>query len=245
MKQIVFFIAFSFLLTSCDWFKKKDVNSDETYTIGGTMYAADGITPLVGKTLEFKARGIGFSQSNSELLTTTTTDSNGHFSASYLHFDKTAHDGITIFQPSHELPVYGPFLRHVPVNENVNHDICLVPREYYQYIISFKNMKINDTLYIASARLPSELNSYPVKLVNKAAFFTLKDNPLISDIFSGSSDGSLKGSGLSIKYSTSKKDFDFVYNGSTVPANYKEIITYRSIETKTFPVVNTIEIVIE
>ncbi|MGB0404262.1 MAG: hypothetical protein ACPGEG_09205 [Salibacteraceae bacterium] len=47
-KLFPFIIAFSFLLTSCDWFKKKGVNSDETYTIGGTMYAADGITSLAG-----------------------------------------------------------------------------------------------------------------------------------------------------------------------------------------------------
>jgi len=250
MRNIISYFCLGLLLTSCGLFNKKTPDdAQETYTLKGTMYDADGITPLAGKSLNFIASGIGIQRKEIAILGSAITDENGTFEMTYNYFDRTASNGIHIDQPDEELPVFGPFLREIPMNEDVTHDVCLVPKEYFKFRIVFSEERNFDTLYIASARLPQEFGeySYSVKNANQAVAvpFRLLKSPFESKLIVGSSDGSYSGGGLSVYSTMDRANFDLVFNGKKVPDNYKEIIKAQDYKLEIFPVVNTIEIVIE
>ena len=236
------------ILTSCGLFKKKKPDdAQDFYTIKGTMYNADGITPLAGKSLNFTASGIGIQRKEIALLGSAITDVNGTFEMTYNYFDRTASNGISIDQPDEELPVYGPFLREIPVNTDIARDICLVPKTYYKYRILLKGNFDQDTLYIEGGTLPNEFNSYSTNSNWTAVSSPLKDfqHSWESElIVRGSSGGYLK-SPFGINYSLSREKFDLVYSTNQVPENYKEIISFYETKIETFPVVNIIELVLE
>jgi len=243
MKNLALYSILILFLTSCNWFKKEEENSDETYTISGTMYDADGTTPLAGKTLRFDASTKAHVQNSFIKLGTTTTDSEGKFSITYGHFTQSYSDGISINQPHEELPVYGPFLRNIPINQDIARDICLVPRELDKFRIVLKGNLNKDTLYMASTVLPNEFKDYrPVNWGAGAVFQPLSvlTFPYESEIIVRHSEGSYNGKGLYVYYTTNRSNFDLAFNRVEVPSNFNDLVNTAEFSLETFPVVNTL-----
>ena len=220
------------ILTSCGLFKKKKPDdAQDFYTIKGTMYNADGITPLAGKSLNFTASGIGIQRKEIALLGSAITDVNGTFEMTYNYFDRTASNGISIDQPDEELPVYGPFLREIPVNTDISRDICLKPKLYLKYRFVVKSQKeIGDSLYMSGTRLPDGFSK-----IKEGIAIPLKDlnGAFESEILIKTSSAQYEPQLMGIYYTLTREDF---YGG-------KRILV--QIEAETFPIVNTLEIVID
>jgi len=245
MKRLVLYLVLLGILSSCDWFKKKDDNSDETYTISGTMYDANGTTPLAGKTLRFDASSKANVQNSFIKLGTTITDSDGKFSISYSHFAQSQSEGISINQPHEELPVHGPFLRNIPINQNILRDICLAPKEYCKCRIVSKGSR-NDTLYMASARTPIEWTKISINHGYNGVLVPLNQSSIFeSEIITRFSTGSMNGSDLNIYYTTDKQKFLTAFDSKSIPDNFHDLVNTAEFSLETFPVVNTLEIVIE
>ncbi len=78
MKKCLVLVVVCCLLSSCGWFKKEEENHT-LYTVEGTMYDRDGVTPLVGKNLELVVMGFGLTRKNTEDLAHCTTDAKGNY----------------------------------------------------------------------------------------------------------------------------------------------------------------------
>ena len=148
-KYLLIILLFIVVLFGC----KKDPEtlpaSNDSYTIEGTLYYPDGVTPVKEKKLLLAADlgSNGGGGNNYEWPAETTTDENGYFKLEYQH--NGSYNSLDIEQPYTEKPVLGPFLRAIPANQNIKRDINLAARNLLHVKIDLRReLTETDTLFV-------------------------------------------------------------------------------------------------
>ncbi|MGB0402800.1 MAG: hypothetical protein ACPGEG_01805 [Salibacteraceae bacterium] len=252
MKNTLLILSVGLLLASCNWFKKDKTENETMYTIEGQMYLPDGITPMVGKTLIFDAKyKSGFSNRYEE-IGTCVTDSIGYFSIEYRHLSNLSNATISIYQPVNDFPFAGPFLTHIPVNENIDRDICVVGREYVKYKFEVTNPDLlDDTLFVVGILYPQIFERIPAGWGNSAAKVAVSElyPSYESEVLTFTSESRYTPSETGMGYTFDRSKFDKGYapsvTANTLPPDIDSLLTHVVIETETFPVVNTMVIKLE
>lgn len=100
------------------------------YTIQGTLYAEDGVTPAPSRILvlqvhsPFSLIGYGADADFSQIV---TTDKYGKYNFTYPTLDINANATLAISPHPDELPSSGMFLKNIPIHKNIERDICDKP----------------------------------------------------------------------------------------------------------------------
>jgi hypothetical protein len=100
------------------------------YTIQGTLYSMDGITPLQNKQLLLivdmpREQFVDYKDRNYTQL--TTTDSEGKFTFTYPTLDVKKSSTLSISPPYEDFPTRGEYIRDIPLHQNITRDICEKP----------------------------------------------------------------------------------------------------------------------